>query len=72
MSANTLQPAPVQADDRLLRPCEVAAVLNVSVRTIWRMLERGEIPEPIRYNRKIVRFTHSSITAHIKAMSHEG
>lgn len=69
MSANTIQPTPAQADERLLRPCEVATVLGVSTRTLWRMLERGEIPEPIRYNRKIVRFTQSSITAHIEAMS---
>lgn len=68
MSTNT-PTATAQADERLLRPCEAASILGVSLRTLWRMRQRGQIPEPVRYNRKLVRFTQSSITAHIAAMS---
>jgi excisionase family DNA binding protein len=40
----------------LLTSKQVARRLSVSVRTIWRLLERGTLPQPIRYSRKLVRW----------------
>ncbi len=35
---------------------QIAERLGVTVRTIWRMVKEGRLPQPIRYNRKIVRW----------------
>ncbi len=43
MSTNT---APV-----LLSADEVAAMLGVSERTLWRLLSAGKVPQPVRFGR---------------------
>jgi predicted DNA-binding transcriptional regulator AlpA len=40
----------------LLTPRQVADRLAVNVRTLWRMAEREGFPQPIRFNRKLVRW----------------
>jgi predicted DNA-binding transcriptional regulator AlpA len=30
--------------------------LNISVRTLWRLVATGKFPQPKRYNRKLVRW----------------
>jgi excisionase family DNA binding protein len=37
----------------LLTPDEAAAVLKVSVRTLWRMRSAGEVPEPVRLRNSV-------------------
>jgi excisionase family DNA binding protein len=40
----------------LLNAREVADLLCVHLRTVYRLLERGQLPQPIRFGRKIVRW----------------
>jgi excisionase family DNA binding protein len=40
----------------LLSAREVAELLCVHLRTVYRLLERGQLPQPIRFGRKIVRW----------------
>ncbi len=35
----------------LLTADEVAAMLNVSERTLWRLLSGGKVPKPVRFGR---------------------
>lgn len=35
-------------DTLLITADEFAGMLNVSTRTLWRLLSKGELPEPIR------------------------
>ena len=35
----------------LLSADEVAAMLNISERTLWRLLSAGKVPEPVRFGR---------------------
>lgn len=44
---------------------QIAEELCVSVRTVWRMVERGEFPKPVRYNRKLVRWRRLDLAAYI-------
>lgn len=37
----------------LLTPDEAAALLKVSVRTLWRMRSAGEVPEPVRLRNSV-------------------
>jgi predicted DNA-binding transcriptional regulator AlpA len=43
--------------DSLLTPRQVAKRLSVSLRTLWRMTARGDVPQPIKYNRRLVRWS---------------
>ncbi|SLN19833.1 Helix-turn-helix domain protein [Falsiruegeria litorea R37] len=45
-----------------LSAADVADHLNVSRRTVWRVVERGDLPEPIRLGR-IVRWSLASLPA---------
>ena len=45
----------------LLSSEQVADLLSISVRTVWRMVLRGELPKPIRYNRRLVRWRINGI-----------
>lgn len=49
--------------ERLLRPCEVAQLLGIATRTLWRWRSEGRLPEPIKVNRKVVRWRASEIAA---------
>ena len=52
----------------LLTSRQVARRLSISIRTVWRMTARGELPAPIRFNRKLVRWKAAEITRHVQAM----
>ncbi len=52
----------------LLTAQQVAHRLSISVRTVWRMLERSELPQPIRYNRKLVRWRTRDIDQYVEAL----
>jgi excisionase family DNA binding protein len=51
----------------LLSAQQVAERLSISVRTVQRMVQRGELPRPIRYNRKLIRWPTAEIEAYLKA-----
>jgi excisionase family DNA binding protein len=53
----------------LLTVQEVADRLNVSVRTVYRLLSRGELPQPVRFNRKLVRWKRCDMDRYIDSLS---
>jgi len=55
-------------DRDLLTPQEVADRLSVGVRTLWRMVERGEVPQPIRFNRKLIRWRLCDVTKYVERL----
>jgi excisionase family DNA binding protein len=56
---------------RLLSARAVASMLSVSTRTVWRMTASGELPQPKRYNRKLVRWSRSAIVAYVERLDAE-
>jgi excisionase family DNA binding protein len=52
----------------LLSARQVAHRLSISVRTVWRMLERNELPQPVRFNRKLVRWRAMDIDKYVAAL----
>jgi excisionase family DNA binding protein len=63
-------PAAIAADRTkdLLTAQQIAYRLSISVRTVWRMLERQELPQPIRYNRKLVRWRATDIEQYVAGL----
>jgi excisionase family DNA binding protein len=53
----------------LLTSQQVAERLAVSVRTLWRLVARGDFPPPIRYNRKLVRWKTDEVDRYLEALS---
>jgi excisionase family DNA binding protein len=53
----------------LLTPQQVAERLSISTRTLWRMLAREELPPPIRYTRKLVRWKAADIAAYLERLT---
>jgi predicted DNA-binding transcriptional regulator AlpA len=45
-----------QEGEQLITSRQVAEKLNLSVRSLWRMVAANRFPAPIRYNRKLVRW----------------
>lgn len=58
-SIATDRSAPVA--DRILSPKQVSEQLTLSVSTLWRMRQRGELPEPIRLSPGRVGWRQSTI-----------
>jgi excisionase family DNA binding protein len=52
----------------LLTSQQVADRLSISVRTLWRLVARGIFPQPIRYNRKLVRWKAADIDHYIETL----
>lgn len=55
-------------DDVLINSNQVAHILCVSRRTLWRLVRSGKIPQPTRYNRKLVRWKKSHIDEYVKTL----
>ncbi len=53
--------------DPLLTTQELARLLKVSKRTIWRWLAQKRLPEPIRYSRSCIRWKTSTIREYLEA-----
>ncbi len=51
----------VQQCPDLLSAKQVAQCLSVSARTVYRMVARGTLPQPIRYTRRLVRWRKSDL-----------
>jgi predicted DNA-binding transcriptional regulator AlpA len=43
----------------------VARLLSIGVRTLWRMVAQGKLPQPIRLNRKLVRWNYAELAQFI-------
>ncbi len=54
----------------LLSPKEVAAILGVQRRTLFRWISDGSFPPPIRLNRRVVRWREEAVLAWVQG--HEG
>jgi predicted DNA-binding transcriptional regulator AlpA len=52
----------------LLAPPQVAQRLAVSVRTLWRLVARGDFPQPIRYNRKLIRWKAAALDRYLETL----
>ncbi|HVS40304.1 MAG TPA: helix-turn-helix domain-containing protein [Gemmataceae bacterium] len=61
---------PVSRD--LLTAQDVARRLSIGVRTLWRMVALGKLPQPIRYTRKLVRWKTTDIDRYIESLSAVG
>lgn len=53
------------ADQELLTPRQVAALLQVTSRTLWRMAKQDGFPQPIRFSRKLIRWKASDVQGYI-------
>lgn len=49
-----------------LTSTQVADHLCISMRTLWRLVAAGKFPQPVRYNRKLVRWKRSDIDKYIE------
>ena len=52
----------------LLTALETARRLSVGVRTLYRMVEAAQLPPPIRYNRKLVRWRTADVEAYLAGL----
>ena len=57
----------VRAD--LLTSQQVARRMAMSVRTLWRLVSAGKFPQPVRYNRKLVRWKCADVDRYIDELS---
>jgi excisionase family DNA binding protein len=53
----------------LLTARDVAQRLSIGVRTLWRLVAQGKLPQPIRYTRKLVRWRAMDIDRYIQSLS---
>lgn len=51
---------------RMINVREVAAILSISTRSVWRLVAAGELPQPIRFGRN-VRWRLEDVEAWIEA-----
>lgn len=65
----TLVQAEARSGPELLTSQQVANRLAVSVRTLWRLVAAGKVPQPVRYNRKLVRWKAVEVMRYIEALS---
>lgn len=61
--------AEARSSPELLTSQQVANRLAVSVRTLWRLVAAGKIPQPVRYNRKLVRWKAAELSRYIESLS---
>lgn len=52
----------------LLTSAQVAKRVNVAIRTLWRLVAAGKFPQPVRYNRKLVRWKSEAIDKYISEL----
>jgi excisionase family DNA binding protein len=60
--------APREPTPDLLTAGEVARRLRVSVRTLYRLTLRGQVPQPIRFSRKLVRWRARDIARYVRGL----
>lgn len=55
---------------RMINVREVASILNISTRSVWRLVATGELPKPVRFGRS-ARWRLADIEACIEARTNE-
>ena len=60
--------APYSGPKDLLTAREVAARLSISIRTVYRMLDRGQFPRPIRLGRRGVRWKTTDVQRYLEGL----
>jgi predicted DNA-binding transcriptional regulator AlpA len=60
------------ADLKLLDVREVAEMLGIAVRTVWRLSATGELPPPVRLAARVRRWRLADIEQHIDALVERG
>ena len=53
----------------LITSQQVANRLAISIRTLWRLVRAGKVPQPVRYNRKLVRWKAIDLTRYIETLT---
>lgn len=53
------------ADVAVVSVREVAELLGVNPRTVWRLAQTGDIPAPIRLSERVVRWRLSDLREHL-------
>lgn len=43
----------------------VATRLSISIRTVWRLVAAGRFPQPVRWNRKLVRWKTKDVEEYL-------
>lgn len=56
-----MTPPPPRPAGRMYTPAQLAEALQVTVPTLWRLVRAGQLPEPIRYNRRLARWPAESV-----------
>ncbi len=64
-------PRPPAEPKELLNVHQVAERLGISVRTVWRMVSRGTLSQPIRFSRKLIRFSAKDLTLALDRLGKE-
>jgi excisionase family DNA binding protein len=54
-----------KTDVAVINVREVAELLGVNARTVWRLSQRGEIPAPIRLGDRVVRWRLCDLRDHL-------
>jgi excisionase family DNA binding protein len=54
-----------KTDVAVINVSEVAELLGVNSRTIWRLCQRGELPAPIRLGPRILRWRLADLREHL-------
>ena len=49
----------------LIAAAEVARLLGISIRTVWRMRDAGTLPQPLRLGNKLVRWQRGDIANYL-------
>ena len=53
----------------LMTSQQVANRLAISIRTLWRLVRAEKVPQPIRYNRKLVRWKSVDLARYIETLT---
>ena len=53
---------------QLLRVSEVAAMLGVHTRSVWRLASNGTIPRPVRLSLRLVRWRRADLERHLATL----
>jgi predicted DNA-binding transcriptional regulator AlpA len=68
--AAALMVRPVAAvDPELISADDIAALLRVSRRTVFRLRQRGDLPPPVEVSRNIVRWRLSDLRAYLDRLA---
>jgi predicted DNA-binding transcriptional regulator AlpA len=66
MPPRSIASSPLNKD--LLSSHEVADRFSIAHRTLWKMVARGQFPQPIRFNSRLVRLKTRDLQAYLDSM----